>query len=207
MTIKPKLKNTWVQDLNKSIDNVKLKKKKQKYILYFGLFTVFLTLFAVLFILSKSKLYLVNPKFNLTKIDKIKTNSMDEKINENDLDSLKIVNKPNKNLKKEVKVKSIKNKIDNHSKLLNTKNYKVESHSNEKNGKYITYYDNGNKWVELNFKNGLRDGLQYTWHRNGQLKSELNYILGQKHGIQKWWQKDGKILNEKNYINGKWPNK
>ena len=97
--------------------------------------------------------------------------------------------------------------LDNHrleNTLIKNEDQSIPETSKNKNGNFITYYDNGNKWVELYFVNGLREGTQYSWHKNGQLKSELNYVNGKKHGSQKWWQKNGKILNQKNYVNGKW---
>jgi antitoxin component YwqK of YwqJK toxin-antitoxin module len=40
---------------------------------------------------------------------------------------------------------------------------------------YVTYYDNGQKKVEGNPKDGKLEGLWTYWYENGQKNSELNY--------------------------------
>ena len=39
-------------------------------------------------------------------------------------------------------------------------------------GKYVTYYLNGQKKVEINYKEGKRNGLTTGWYENGQKESE-----------------------------------
>ncbi len=207
MITNQKPQNTWVQELNKSIGEIKKKERKLKYFRFLVLFTGCSIFLLIIFILGKSKLQVINPKVNLTKISK-------PLIIEEKLDSLKIKNLSPQPITKIKTQNKLKEKIDSFSKIDNKsenlqKNdeiYKLNDYK-KRNGKHITYYDNGNKWVELNFENDLREGVQFTWHRNGKLKSKLNYVSGKKHGIQKWWQKDGKMLNEKVYINGKWQKK
>ncbi|MAJ44946.1 MAG: hypothetical protein CMF96_09425 [Candidatus Marinimicrobia bacterium] len=207
MITNQKTQNTWVQELNKSIGEIKKKERKLKYFRFLVLFTGCSIFLLIIFILGKSKLQVINPKVNLTKISK-------PLIIEEKLDSLKIKNLSLQPITKIKTQNKLKEKIDSFSKIDNKsenlqKNdeiYKLNDYK-KRNGKHITYYDNGNKWVELNFENDLREGVQFTWHRNGKLKSKLNYVSGKKHGIQKWWQKDGKMLNEKVYINGKWQKK
>jgi len=41
-------------------------------------------------------------------------------------------------------------------------------------GKYVQYFDNGQKFSETNFKNGKENGLGTGWYENGQKKSETN---------------------------------
>lgn len=210
MTTNQKTQNSWVSDLNKSAENIQRKEKNSKMLKYFSLFAGFGFLLFLLVYLGKTKLHVVNPKLELiteapTEKTETEKNIIPEKINnERNQKAVEDVAIISKSIPSEIKIeKSILEK-NRPKKSLNSKIEDNSKQSNKKNGKHITYYDNGKKWVELNFVNGLRQGIQYTWHRNGQLKSELNYENGKKHGVQKWWQKDGKILNEKVYSHGEW---
>ena len=46
-------------------------------------------------------------------------------------------------------------------------------------GKYVEKYENGQKKVEINYKNGKKEGAWTYWHENGQKKSEENYKNGE----------------------------
>jgi len=201
--------NAWITDLNNSEDSIKRKEKLSKILKYFVFFAGCSFLLIVVFILSKTKLQVVNPKLTIATIDS--NNPVNNsKIIEHQIKTSTNSSKTNTNVSKNLSLKEISEKNDNYlaknrpKSSLNENKVLINTQSQKKNGKYITYYDNGNKWVELNFVNGLREGIQYTWHRNGQLKSELHYANGKKHGVQKWLQKNGEILNEKKYSNGEW---
>ncbi len=45
-------------------------------------------------------------------------------------------------------------------------------------GKYVKYYDNGQKKVEKHYKDGKLDGLWTHWYENGQKSYEENYKDG-----------------------------
>ncbi|HIG83240.1 MAG TPA: hypothetical protein EYQ23_04125, partial [Verrucomicrobiales bacterium] len=38
-------------------------------------------------------------------------------------------------------------------------------------GKAVLWHDNGQKQVEVNFKDGKRNGLYVSWHENGEKRS------------------------------------
>ena len=44
-------------------------------------------------------------------------------------------------------------------------------------GKSTTYFENGQKKQESNFKNGKPDGLVIDWYESGKKKQEMNIIL------------------------------
>ena len=50
-------------------------------------------------------------------------------------------------------------------------------------GKLIEYWENGQKLIETNFKNGKAEGLITTWYENGQKAFEINYRNGKKDGV------------------------
>ena len=52
-----------------------------------------------------------------------------------------------------------------------------------KDGKYISFYENGYKKEDGFYKDDKRKGLWNEWHENGQLKSEVYY----KNGEKKWF--------------------
>jgi len=210
MNSNQKSQNTWVTDLNKSVENIK-QKEKFNYTLKITSFVIgCAVLVFMVILLGKSKLQVMNPKLSISENIEVETKILPEKVSDTQIETQKVIPKDPIEIKSELITE--KKPKQNESQLsknrpkdsLNSSNEEIVSTSNKRNGKHITYYDNGNKWVELNFVNGLREGIQYTWHRNGQLKSELNYVNAKKHGSQKWWQKDGKILNDKIFVNGEW---
>jgi len=205
-------KKSWVSDINKSEADIKQKEKVSKIFKYSTFIVGCTMLIFVVFLLGKSKLKVINPKLAYVESGSINRNHIEPqtKIKQK---ITPIPKSDKKRIKEKVTTIQVINSSDNHldkhrpnHSLNKDENQLISETENSKNGNYITYYDNGNKWVELYFVNGLREGTQYSWHKNGQLKSELNYVNGKKHGSQKWWQKNGKILNHKNYQNGEWIN-
>ena len=63
----------------------------------------------------------------------------------------------------------------------------------KKEGKWISWYPNGQKWSEETYKNGEIDGLWTEWWENGQKSQEETYKNG-KLIEGKCWDEDG---NEK----------
>jgi hypothetical protein len=186
-------KKSWVSELNQSETNLKRKENFNKYSRYTFLSIIGLIIFLSLTYMLKIQSNNVSPTINISKI-----------IDEPELTKPKEMPPHTHNNKQKInefivplKLKKIDNPI---KKEIMEDEKKTEE--NGRNGKYITYYENGNKWVELFFKNGKREGTQYSWHKNGNLKSELNYVNGKKQGYQKWWKKDGKMLNHKYYEDG-----
>jgi len=78
---------------------------------------------------------------------------------------------------------------------------------NVKNGKrdelVTKWYENGNKKEEENYKDGKPDGLWTQWYENGQKKRELNQKDGKRHGLNVEWYKNGKKSQEGNWKDDK----
>ena len=49
----------------------------------------------------------------------------------------------------------------------------------------------------------MKNGLKTTYYKNGQKKSEINYKEGKKEGLWTTWDEDGNITETKTYKNGK----
>ena len=70
-------------------------------------------------------------------------------------------------------------------------------------GKQTTYYENGQKQAEENYKDGKRDDLDTSWYDNGQKGSEVNYKDGKQDGLEIRWDKDGREITSITYKNSK----
>ncbi|CAN5812926.1 hypothetical protein BH11BAC3_BH11BAC3_27850 [soil metagenome] len=72
-----------------------------------------------------------------------------------------------------------------------------------KNGKQVSYWQNGNKRFEFNAKNDAYEGEFKEWSENGRLFHLAHFKNGQEEGVQKLWYDNGKL--KANYVirNGK----
>ena len=66
-------------------------------------------------------------------------------------------------------------------------------HSGKNVGKRTTYYENGQKHFECEFKEGKAHGLEYLWDEQGNLIRLGSQSYGKGHGAYSWWDKDGKL--------------
>ena len=79
---------------------------------------------------------------------------------------------------------------------------RVEGHFNAdglKDGKWIYWYPNGNKWSEGYFSEGLNHKKRTTYHENGEKHYEGKYDMGQRTGLWKFYSDEGKLLKEIDY--------
>ena len=89
----------------------------------------------------------------------------------------------------------------------------IEYHDNEGIPKKIRVYDisrdkvaltykeiefrrNGQKFSELTFKDGKKDGLGTEWYENGQKSAEGTYKDGEEDGLETYWYKNGQKMEE-----------
>ena len=64
------------------------------------------------------------------------------------------------------------------------------------------YYENGNIYCEILYKNGLKHGLKKYYYENGNISYETPYKNGKKHGPERSYYLNGKIYFEIPYKNG-----
>lgn len=70
-------------------------------------------------------------------------------------------------------------------------------------GTFVTYYVNGRKSSEVEYKNGKTHGT-FTWfHDNGRKAYEQHYVDGTCSGADRGWYADGGLAYEGNYMDGK----
>lgn len=71
-----------------------------------------------------------------------------------------------------------------------------------RHGVWTTYYENGNKESEAEYREGLLHGTERHWSKNGQIISEVNSRFGKRHGEFKRWTADGTLAFAGSYDNG-----
>ena len=68
----------------------------------------------------------------------------------------------------------------------------VGDEENPYTGKIIAKYENGDKKWEVNYKNGIKEGIQTDWYANGEKMLEGMYKNGSKEGTWSKCDKKGK---------------
>jgi len=67
------------------------------------------------------------------------------------------------------------------------------------NGKWTSWFENGQKQLEVNYKDGKLNGKWSSWFESGQIKSERNYKDSKRDGKSTSWNKNSQIKSEKIY--------
>lgn len=70
------------------------------------------------------------------------------------------------------------------------------------NGKKLVFYDNGNKNIEGNYKDGKLEGKLTQWYEDGEKKADFFYKNGKLDGNQIYFYKNGNINWESLYKDG-----
>ncbi len=83
--------------------------------------------------------------------------------------------------------------------LMESREYK----SGRKNGKQISYWENGNKRFEFIARNDAYEGELKEWSVTGTLFHLAHFVNGQEEGTQKMWYDNGKIRANYVIIKGK----
>ena len=68
----------------------------------------------------------------------------------------------------------------------------------QKTGKYLAWWENGNKQLEYYFANDEYEGTCREWSEAGTLTKEMNYQHGYELGHEQCWYDNGKI--KANYV-------
>lgn len=72
-----------------------------------------------------------------------------------------------------------------------------------KNGKQVSYWENGNRRFEFTAKNDAYEGELKEWSENGSVFHLAHFKNGQEEGEQKLWYDDGKIKANYVIMNGR----
>ncbi len=75
--------------------------------------------------------------------------------------------------------------------------------SDERCGRWIAWYPNGQKKVQGNYDDGTAEG-RFTWfHENGQKHAEGEYVAGKRSGLWRFWHANGRKQLEGEFQYGK----
>jgi antitoxin component YwqK of YwqJK toxin-antitoxin module len=71
-------------------------------------------------------------------------------------------------------------------------------------GKWILWYESGNKMDEGEYEEGKREGKWIEWYKSGNKMKEGEYKEGRKEGKWILWYESGNKMKEGEYKEGKW---
>jgi antitoxin component YwqK of YwqJK toxin-antitoxin module len=74
------------------------------------------------------------------------------------------------------------------------------------NGRFASFYQNGNKWKMVNYRNGVPEGLYEAYHENGKLGMRGKYVNGKRDGYWVFYDDIGNLVSSDNFENGKMVN-
>ena len=74
--------------------------------------------------------------------------------------------------------------------------------SNWADGTYLSYFDDGNLWVEETYKNGVLQGPSVKYFRNGRIASEVTYVNGELDGEVTTYFPFGEVWRRELYSQG-----
>lgn len=88
-------------------------------------------------------------------------------------------------------------------KQTNYPNGKVKMEGNIENGvregKWVSFYENGMIWSETYFSKGVKDGPTTTWFPNGSRRYTGEFKNDKEFGKWVYYDENGKIAEEKEY--------
>lgn len=70
---------------------------------------------------------------------------------------------------------------------------------NERDGKWMYWYENGKVWSEGTFVNGKAEGKRTAYFENGKIRYEGNYRQDMRIGKWRFYDETGKLLSEVDY--------
>ena len=77
------------------------------------------------------------------------------------------------------------------------KAHEIEYRAGKYDGTFTAFHDDGSKSCEQHYAAGVAHGTDTGWHRNGQKSYEGAYENGKQVGTWRWWDATGKLTSEK----------
>ncbi|MCD6661025.1 MAG: hypothetical protein LT105_12760 [Lentimicrobium sp.] len=97
---------------------------------------------------------------------------------------------------------TVKKELYEDGKVKTEKTYE-EVNGEEQLVKEVVYHPNGSKYIEGNYKDGLREGYWASWFDNGTLWSEGDFKNGESHGKRTVYHPNGNLYYEGFFNMGK----
>ena len=66
-------------------------------------------------------------------------------------------------------------------------------------GLWVSYYENGVRWSEDEYRDGMKDGQTISYYPNGIIRYRGWYIENKKAGIWQFYDDSGKLVEEKDF--------
>ena len=79
-----------------------------------------------------------------------------------------------------------------------------EFNGDKRDGVTERWYENGQLWHHITYKNNKMNGLFEVWYPNGQLKVRETYKDDLLNGLVESWYPDGTLTRRSIYKNDKW---
>ena len=73
----------------------------------------------------------------------------------------------------------------------------------KEHGKERWWYETGEKWIEIEYRDGVINGIHNVFYKNGNKKSQHNYRNGKEHGYYIKFYENGQKKSETPYQNGR----
>jgi len=153
----------------------------------------FYTLFILIFFVASCK----NNESNKTDLPEIETGTPLEET-ENILIDSEQITEPNTNTTSTIVATSTKD----YQEFYETGELKIEGdydNDEERNGVWVSYYDNGTKWSESNYSHGLRSGHSITFYPNGNIRYVGEYKADKQFGKWTFYDEEGNLVKEESY--------
>ena len=68
-----------------------------------------------------------------------------------------------------------------------------------KDGVWTSYFENGQKNSESNFKAGINNGFSMIWYPNGNVRYFGDYTNGNKSGTWTFYNEEGKVVKTESF--------
>lgn len=72
----------------------------------------------------------------------------------------------------------------------------------QKHGPWTSWYENGQKKMQGEYRNGLQIGKLQWWYENGQIALQGSYEDGKQVGKWTWWHQNGQKSTQGEYVDG-----
>ena len=71
--------------------------------------------------------------------------------------------------------------------------------NSQRTGLWISYYENGEKWSESYYVEGVQDGHSLTFFPNGQVRFVGEYKAGERIGEWRFYDESGELVKTENF--------
>jgi antitoxin component YwqK of YwqJK toxin-antitoxin module len=91
--------------------------------------------------------------------------------------------------------------LSKHTEIYDNGQIKIDGwmRGDKREGLWVSYYENGVKWSEDEYRAGMKDGKSVTYFPNGLLRYRGHYIEDTKAGTWQFYDETGKLVKEEDF--------